>query len=99
VEFTLDLALVRRILSEERRQARATRNIKCALLQESRCSIYSVRPQSCRNYHATDVAGCRRSYEEPANLDIDPDFAPSVYQTGAPAIRSRIRAVRRAGRR
>ena len=26
--------------------------------------------------------GCRQSYEEPENLDIDPDFAPGVYQAG-----------------
>jgi hypothetical protein len=38
--------------------------------------------QSCRNYHATNVAGCRQSYEEPENLDIDSDFAPGVYQAG-----------------
>jgi Fe-S-cluster containining protein len=61
---------------------RVTRNIKCPFLNEGRCTIYAARPQSCRNYHATDVAGCRQSYEEPDNLDIDPDFAPGVYQAG-----------------
>jgi len=61
---------------------RVTRNVKCPLLNEARCSIYAARPQSCRNYHATNVAGCQRSYEEPDNLDIDPEFAPGVYQVG-----------------
>ena len=61
---------------------RITRNIRCPFLSDSRCAIYPVRPQSCRNYHATDVAGCRQSYEEPLNQDIDPDFAPGVYQAG-----------------
>jgi Fe-S-cluster containining protein len=61
---------------------RVTRNLKCPFLSEGRCSIYAARPQSCRNYHATNVAGCQKSYEEPDNLDIDPDFAPSVYQAG-----------------
>ena len=61
---------------------RVTRNVKCPFLNEARCSIYAARPQSCRNYHATNVAGCRQSYEEPENLDIDPDFAPGVYQAG-----------------
>ncbi len=32
---------------------------------EGRCTIYAARPQSCRNYHATNAAGCRQSYEEP----------------------------------
>jgi Fe-S-cluster containining protein len=62
--------------------ARAQRNIKCPFLIENRCSIYSARPQTCRNYHATDAAGCRKSFEEPLDRDIDPDFAPLVYQSG-----------------
>jgi Fe-S-cluster containining protein len=61
---------------------RVTRNLKCPFLSEARCTIYAARPQSCRNYHATNVAGCQQSYEEPDNLDIDPDFAPGVYQAG-----------------
>ena len=61
---------------------RVTRNLKCPFLNEGRCTIYVARPQSCRNYHATNVAGCQQSYEEPDNLDIDPDFAPGVYQAG-----------------
>ena len=61
---------------------RVTRNLKCPFLNEGRCTVYETRPQSCRNYHATNVAGCRQSYEEPENLDIDPDFAPGVYQAG-----------------
>jgi Fe-S-cluster containining protein len=61
---------------------RVTRNVKCPFLDEGRCTIYAARPQSCRNYHATDVAGCQQSYEEPDNLDIDPEFAPGVYQVG-----------------
>jgi Fe-S-cluster containining protein len=61
---------------------RVTRNLKCPFLNEGRCTIYAARPQSCRNYHATNAAGCQQSYEEPGNLDIDPEFAPGVYQAG-----------------
>lgn len=61
---------------------RMRRNVKCPFLSEGRCSIYAVRPQTCRNYHATNVAGCQQSYEDPGNLDIDPEFAPLVYQAG-----------------
>jgi Fe-S-cluster containining protein len=77
--------------------ARATRNIKCPFLYEGRCSIYPVRPQSCRNYHATDVAGCRQSYEDPENLDIDPEFAAYVYQSGAAHVEAFSGAMRDSG--
>jgi Fe-S-cluster containining protein len=61
---------------------RMRRNVKCPFLSAGRCSIYEARPQTCRNYHATDVTGCRASYEQPENTEIDPDFAPLLYQTG-----------------
>jgi Fe-S-cluster containining protein len=61
---------------------RMQRNVKCPFLAQGRCSIYEARPQTCRNYHATDVTGCRASYERPDDTEIDPDFAPLVYQSG-----------------
>jgi Fe-S-cluster containining protein len=76
---------------------RVTRNVKCPLLNEGRCTVYEARPQSCRNYHATNVAGCRQSYEEPENLDIDPDFAPGVYQAGGAHVEALSSAMSRAG--
>ena len=76
---------------------RVTRNVKCPFLNEGRCTIYAARPQSCRNYHATNVAGCRQSYEEPENLDIDPDFAPGVYQAGGAHVEAVSAALSDAG--
>jgi Fe-S-cluster containining protein len=76
---------------------RVTRNVKCPFLSEGRCTVYENRPQSCRNYHATNVAGCRQSYEEPENLDIDPDFAPGVYQAGGAHVEAVSTAMRDAG--
>jgi Fe-S-cluster containining protein len=76
---------------------RATRNVKCPFLWEDRCTVYPARPQTCRNYHATNVAGCRQSYEEPENLDIDPDFAPGVYQAGGAHVEAVSAAMRDAG--
>jgi Fe-S-cluster containining protein len=76
---------------------RARRNVKCPFLSEGRCTIYTSRPQSCRNYHATNVAGCQRSYEDPENLDIDPDFAPWVYQAGTAHVDAFSTALRDAG--
>ena len=62
---------------------RMRRNVKCPFLAAGRCTIYAARPQTCRNYHATDATGCRISYEQPQNIEIDPDFAPLVYQAGS----------------
>jgi Fe-S-cluster containining protein len=76
---------------------RVVRNLKCPFLNEGRCTIYAARPQSCRNYHATNVAGCEQSYNEPENLDIDPDFAPGVYQAGAAHVEAHSTAVREQG--
>jgi Fe-S-cluster containining protein len=76
---------------------RVTRNVKCPFLNVGRCTAYAARPQSCRNYHATNVAGCRQSYEEPENLDIDPDFAPGVYQAGGAHVEAVSAAMREAG--
>jgi Fe-S-cluster containining protein len=76
---------------------RVTRNLKCPFLSDGRCSIYAARPQSCRNYHATNVAGCQQSYEEPHNLDIDPDFAPYVYQGGSAHVEAFSNAMSEAG--
>src|SRR5450631_2483730 len=61
--------------------------------------MYRLRdpPQSCRNFHATNVAGCRQSYEEPENLDIDPDFAPGPYQAGGAHVEAVSTAMRDAG--
>jgi Fe-S-cluster containining protein len=77
--------------------ARITRNVKCPFLSDGRCTIYAVRPQSCRNYHATNAVGCQQSYENPDDLDIDPEFAPSVYQAGAAHVEAFSLAVQGVG--
>lgn len=76
---------------------RMRRNVKCPFLAEGRCTIYAVRPQTCRNYHATNAEGCRLSYEQPDNLDIDPEFAPYVYQAGGAHVDAVTAAMRDAG--
>jgi Fe-S-cluster containining protein len=72
---------------------RMRRNIKCPFLSAGRCVIYPARPQTCRNYHATNVAGCQKSYDEPDNLEIDPEFAPMVYQAGGAHVEAFAKAL------
>ncbi len=77
-EIAANSELLRGLSDLERMQ----RNVKCPFLVAGRCSIYAARPQTCRNYHATDATGCQASYERPDNIEIDPEFAPLVYQSG-----------------
>jgi Fe-S-cluster containining protein len=107
VEHTFTAEQKARVLAEVRANSaalknldemeRMRRNLKCAFLIEGRCSIYAARPQTCRNYHATDAAGCQQSYEDPDNLDIDPEFAPYVYQAGGAHVDAFTSAMREAG--
>jgi Fe-S-cluster containining protein len=107
VERTFTIEEKARVYSEARANStalenlgeseRMKRNVKCPFLKDGRCTIYTARPQTCRNYHATNVAGCRQSYEDPANLDIDPDFAPWVYQAGTAHVDAFSTAMRDAG--
>jgi Fe-S-cluster containining protein len=76
---------------------RMQQNVKCPFLSEGCCTLYEARPQTCRNYHATNVAGCRQSFEEPDNLDIDPEFAPMVFQIGGAHVDAFSKAMREAG--
>ena len=57
-------------------------NLPCALLDNGQCSVYAVRPASCRKFHATDVAGCKQSFDEPENLAIPHSMVPGLLHTG-----------------
>jgi len=58
------------------------RNVKCPFLK--RRTLHDLlRPSSDLPQLSRDKRSrCQQSYEDPANLDIDPDFAPWVYQAG-----------------
>lgn len=47
-----------------------TQNIPCPLLQNGRCSVYSVRPQACRRYHSRELAACEYSFENPDDIEF-----------------------------
>jgi len=53
-------------------------NQRCPFLVDAQCSVYSVRPAKCRTFHATDVEGCRLSYERPTDLDLPNSYIPEV---------------------
>jgi len=92
-EIAANSAVLRQFDEEQRSRS----NIKCPFLAGGCCTIYDARPQTCRNYHATDVAGCKLSFEQPDNLDIDPEFAPLVYQAGGAHVDAFSKAMHDAG--
>jgi Fe-S-cluster containining protein len=66
-------------LLEQRRALRPDRRsharLPCALLVEDRCSIYPVRPLTCRGYNSSDARQCERSLE-PGSQVLVPSYAP-----------------------
>jgi Fe-S-cluster containining protein len=40
----------------------------CPLLDDGRCSVYDVRPLTCRGYNSTSVEACRQAHESTAAL-------------------------------
>jgi Fe-S-cluster containining protein len=52
---------------EERRALRhdrwAAKRLACPLLVDQRCSVYPVRPLTCRGFNSTDVRQCERSFK------------------------------------
>ena len=70
-----NIAEARNLSHEEQ----ATINQKCPLLLDNSCLIYPVRSIKCRNFHATDTANCRASYENPRDLSIINNSIAEVY--------------------
>jgi Fe-S-cluster containining protein len=66
-------------LLEQRQALRSDRRsrarLPCALLVEDRCSIYSVRPLTCRGFNSSDARQCERSLE-PGSQVVVPSYAP-----------------------
>ncbi len=48
----------------------ATRNVPCPLSREGWCSVYAVRPHTCRRHHSQDLAACRFTYEHPEDMEF-----------------------------
>jgi Fe-S-cluster containining protein len=65
-EATANAAIIRTLTPAQH----LTTNLKCALLHNNQCSIYSVRPFRCRNFHSTDVVACEASFNDPANMSV-----------------------------
>jgi len=54
-------------------------NIQCPLLVDGKCSVYEMRPLSCRGFHSSNVDDCKASHDDPtdANKHIAQDIGLS----------------------
>ena len=68
--------------------AHATQNIACPLLaDDGRCSVYAVRPLSCRRHHSTNFAACQFTYDHPADLEFPGAHDVELFRTLTAALR------------
>jgi Fe-S-cluster containining protein len=66
-----DLLEQRRALRPDRR---ACAGLPCALLVENRCSVYPLRPMTCRGFNSADARQCERSLVRGGG--VVPAYAP-----------------------
>lgn len=60
--------------------------ITCPLLVDERCSVYEVRPLTCRGYNSADANACRKEYEDASStipLMVVHKDAPDAALVGA----------------
>jgi Fe-S-cluster containining protein len=48
----------------------ATRNVACPLSRDGWCSVYEVRPHTCRRHHSQDLAACQFTHDHPEDLEF-----------------------------
>ena len=48
----------------------ATRNVACPLSRDGWCSVYAVRPHTCRRHHSQDLAACQFTYDHPDDMEF-----------------------------
>lgn len=57
----------------------ASRNIACPLSRDGWCSVYAVRPHTCRRHHSSDLAACQYTYEHPDDLAFGGAHHPGLF--------------------
>jgi hypothetical protein len=75
----------------------ATTNIQCALLRDGRCSVYSVRPHSCRRHHSVDFAACQFTFDHPTDLEAPAAHDRDLYKELTAAMQRNIDAYSTSG--
>jgi len=58
----------------------ATRNVACPLSRNGWCSVYAVRPHTCRRHHSQDLAACQFTYEHPDDTEFPGAHHRELFQ-------------------
>jgi len=70
----LELVEKRRALKNDRW---AASRLPCVFLNDERCSVYPVRPLTCRGFTSSNARACERSYRERPRVEI-PVYEPQL---------------------
>ncbi len=68
----------------------ATQNIQCPLLVHGRCSVYEMRPHSCRRHHSKDFAACQFTFDHPTDLEFPGAHDRELFQRLSQAMKSGV---------
>ncbi len=72
--------LVERTHAARQKRAAGVRNpagVPCPLLVNNQCSVYPVRPLTCRGFNSSDSQACKAAVSDGARIDI-PVYAPQL---------------------
>lgn len=58
----------------------ASRNVACPLSRDGWCSVYAVRPHTCRRHHSQDIAACRFTYDHPDDMEFPGAHSRELFQ-------------------
>ena len=75
----------------------ATQNIVCPLLQDARCTVYAVRPHSCRRQHSQDFTACQFTFDHPSDLEAPAAHDGDLFRALTEAMWENIEAYAQLG--
>lgn len=74
-----------------------TQNVACALLHDGRCSVYAVRPHSCRRHHSGEFAACQFTFDHPDDLAAPAAHDRELFRALTEAMQENINAYSQLG--
>jgi hypothetical protein len=70
------IAAHREVMAGLDRDARRRTRVACPLLRDGLCSVYPIRPMSCRGWNSLDVRVCEADYLDPTQQTLGAIYGP-----------------------